>query len=360
MKVSIIVPCYSVASKLTRCVRNLLAQTFTDWELILVDDGSTDNTWDICNSFTKNNAHIHAVHKENGGVSSARNAGIEIAKGEFITFIDADDYVKPDYLQKLVEGQEADLVLCGFRSSTGIDFTPEPQYLIGDDLSKNIQAIVENDYLLYSPWCKLFRRDIIQKHQHRFDPEIRLGEDTIFCYKYLLYCYSIKVVASNSYFYDGVWGGYKKYVLTRQEVEYLDKAEITTLHDINQHFNCRIDLTYRGYHVAMIKGLYEKFRDYDTFEMYTRTHDVLPPEHFFANHKLSYIFWGIVELETLYVDKEYCAGKLFMHRLHHFFTIPTNQLLSYSYKMRLIHYLVKSKHYTLAHVLLIFLSILKH
>lgn len=97
-------------------------------------------------------------------------------------------------------------------------------------------------------------------------------------------------MASNSYFYDGVWGGYKKYVLTRQEVEYLDKAEITTLHDINQHFNCRIDLTYRGYHVAMLKGLYEKFRDYDTFEMYTRTHDVLPPEHFFANHKLSYIF----------------------------------------------------------------------
>ena len=73
---------------------------------------------------------------------------LRIAKGEFITFIDSDDYVKPDYLQKLVEGQEADLVLCGFRSSTGIDFTPEPQYLIGDDLSKNIQAIVENDYLL--------------------------------------------------------------------------------------------------------------------------------------------------------------------------------------------------------------------
>lgn len=136
MKVSIIVPCYSVASKLTRCVRNLLAQTFTDWELILVDDGSTDNTWDICNSFTKNKAHIHAVHKENGGVSSARNAGIEIAKGEFITFIDADDYVKPDYLQKLVEGQEADLVLCGFRSSMGIDFTPEPQYLVEMTLVK--------------------------------------------------------------------------------------------------------------------------------------------------------------------------------------------------------------------------------
>lgn len=146
MKVSIIVPCYSVASKLPRCVHNLLAQTFTDWELILIDDGSTDNTWDICNSFTKNNAHIHAVHKENGGVSSARNTGIEIAKGEFITFIDSDDYVKPDYLQKLVEGQEADLVLCGFRSSTGIDFTPEPQYLIGDDLSKNIKVLVPYSY----------------------------------------------------------------------------------------------------------------------------------------------------------------------------------------------------------------------
>ena len=86
MKVSIIVPCYSVASKLPRCVHNLLAQTFTDWELILIDDGSTDNTWDICNSFTKNNAHIHAVHKENGGVSSARNTGIEIAILKFVIF----------------------------------------------------------------------------------------------------------------------------------------------------------------------------------------------------------------------------------------------------------------------------------
>ena len=107
---------------------------------------------------------VHFIIKQ-----SPQNIPIEILPIGRDNYISTTNYLTGSSHADKHFHQEADLVLCGFRSSTGIDFTPEPQYLIGDDLSKNIQAIVENDYLLYSPWCKLFRRDIIQKHQHRFD-----------------------------------------------------------------------------------------------------------------------------------------------------------------------------------------------
>ena len=99
--ISVIVPVYKVEPYLARCIDSILAQTFTDFELILIDDGSPDNCGRICDEYSQKNNRIQVIHKENGGLSSARNAGMEICKGDYIYFIDSDDWIEPDMYEKL-------------------------------------------------------------------------------------------------------------------------------------------------------------------------------------------------------------------------------------------------------------------
>ncbi len=101
-QISIIVPVYNIEKYFHRCVDSILSQTFTDFELLLINDGSNDNSGAICDEYAAKDARIRVFHKENGGVSSARNLGLDNAKGEWITFVDSDDYVKPDYLSNLL------------------------------------------------------------------------------------------------------------------------------------------------------------------------------------------------------------------------------------------------------------------
>ena len=103
MKISVIVPVYNVEKYLPRCIDSILAQSFTDFELILVDDGSKDSSGKICEAYVTKDDRVKVLHKENGGASTARNAGIEIARGTWICFIDSDDYVLPNYLQGMYE-----------------------------------------------------------------------------------------------------------------------------------------------------------------------------------------------------------------------------------------------------------------
>lgn len=352
MRISIIIPCYKAASTLNLCLDKINAQTFTDWEVILIDDGSPDNTGEICDHYASKNPQIHVIHKKNEGVSSARNIGIKKATGDFITFIDADDSINNDYLQNLIKDSDADLILCGFKSSMGINYIPQPAFYNGESLNQYIQNIVDDPYLLYSPWCKLFRRNIINKYNILFDTNLRLGEDTMFCYTYLLYCNSIRIVASNSYFYNGKWGGNGKYKLSQQEVEHLNYIEIELLNQINNKFNCNIDLTYRGNHIDLLNNLYKDFTDYTLFEIYQQTHKTITLNDYLKDKKLNFIFWGIIELEALYKKKEYEKGKEFLRILHHFFSIKTSKVTSLSLKMSIIHFLVQRKLFNTANYFL--------
>ena len=119
-KVSVIIPVYNAEQYLKRCLDSVLAQTYQDFEIICIDDGSTDNSGAICDEYAKKDSRIRILRKENGGVSSARNAGLNIAEGEYITFIDSDDYVDTDYMQTLYENLEgADAVASGSREVAG-------------------------------------------------------------------------------------------------------------------------------------------------------------------------------------------------------------------------------------------------
>ena len=341
MNITIIIPCYNSEGSISQCINSVIGQNYTDWELILVNDGSTDNTGVICENFAKLDNRIKVIHQNNKGVSSARNTGIKAASGNYISFIDSDDTIDSSYLYELSKGQEADLIVCGFHNDSGINFIPENNYLDKDAIQYHIKDVIENDYLLYTPWCKLFRKEIIVENGLTFDVKLRLGEDTIFCYNFLLLCSSLKTVASNAYYYRGEWGGITKYKLSYEEVYYLDNSEITILKQINQKYCCNIDIKRRGFHIQLLDKLYEDYTDITTWELYCSTHGYIDKNVFFNDNSVSTIFWSIVDLENIYHHHEINEGIIRMSHLNKFYTIPTYQLKSLSIRMKILHWNIR-------------------
>ena len=112
--ISIIIPVYNAENSIHRCIRSVCSQTYKDWELILVNDGSKDNSGKICDEYSKQDKRIHVIHKENEGVSKARNAGLKIATGDYISFVDSDDWLDNNYLQNFMPYTEYDIVISAF------------------------------------------------------------------------------------------------------------------------------------------------------------------------------------------------------------------------------------------------------
>ena len=209
-KVSVIIPVYNAEKYLTRCIESVLAQSLTDFELILVDDGSTDNSGDICDSFAKQDKHISVLHKENGGASSARNAGIDIAHGNWICFIDSDDYVRHNYLKMLLLDlkqckNNQSLVIQGMKQilpSRTKTITPKNNRVFNllHDANSFFNEI--NLFKFCGPCCKLFNRSIIIKNSIRFSTDIICAEDFDFLCLYLVHCQYIYVSTTCNYIYE--------------------------------------------------------------------------------------------------------------------------------------------------------------
>lgn len=213
--VSVIVPVYNAKESLSKCVESILSQSFTNFELILIDDGSTDESRNICDDYAIKDTRIVTFHKSNGGVSSARNKGLDLAQGEFVTFIDSDDYVCASFLDSLLVCEKADFVIGGYisieREGTNIPFPLKTYYLIdalsiGLFLQKNLSS-----FFLRVPWGKLFKRQMIEKFNIRFDERLYFGEDTIFIQTYLLNVKSIACVKDTYYMYNRPFKWYSKY-----------------------------------------------------------------------------------------------------------------------------------------------------
>jgi len=193
-KVSIVVSVYKMESYLDECVRSLAAQTFSDIEIILVDDGSPDRSGKICDEYAKEDPRITVIHQENQGVSAARNHGMEKAQGEWICFVDADDWIEPDMIEQMVlraEANDADVVFCAKYSVSQVKRS-ESRFPLEDGrvlLKKDIMNMVEN-YLLYLyeksianisvPWGKLYRKSLLVDNEVRFPVGMRIREDRIF------------------------------------------------------------------------------------------------------------------------------------------------------------------------------------
>lgn len=204
-QISIIVPVYNTEKYLHRCIDSILAQTYTDFELLLIDDGSKDNSGKICDEYAQKDARVRVFHKENGGVSSARNLGLDQAKGEWITFVDSDDWVNTCYLKNL-QSHISDTTDLVFSYSTIIKKSYEefrecfPARSIS---SKCIEvAFIENElHGRTSPWSKLYRTEVVRKENLHFCEEMYIGEDLVFLYSFILHCRYIVFTEDADYYY---------------------------------------------------------------------------------------------------------------------------------------------------------------
>ena len=203
--VSIIVPAFNSEKTIVRCVDSILKQSYYDIEVLLVDDGSTDKTSDICDNYAKLDPRILVYHKSNGGVSSARNLGLKHAKGEFITFIDSDDWVGENYISNLLTylEQGVDLVISynWYITEDKKEQEKYPTYKI--DSTELFQLLfIENDIHYHtSPWGKLYRKSIIDDMGLLFDDQMHIGEDLCFLYEYMLISESIFISSHTDYYY---------------------------------------------------------------------------------------------------------------------------------------------------------------
>lgn len=190
-KLSIIVPIYNVEEYLANCIESILNQTFKDFELILVNDGSTDNSLEICYKYRDTDKRINVINKKNGGVSSARNIGIEISKGEYIAFVDPDDDIEISMYEELIgkiEEHDTDIIVCSLKYINLINNTTSIQRVWGNLDTKIGRGVIEKEifkdilsfkegYGIYTPVNKVYKRRVFDKYKIRFDEKRYHGED---------------------------------------------------------------------------------------------------------------------------------------------------------------------------------------
>lgn len=203
--ISVIVPVYNAEKVIARCIESVIAQEYLDWELILVDDGSPDKSGEICDEYAEKDERIRVVHQTNAGASAARNHGMDVARGEYVCFIDADDYVSSKYLSALFPyNAEVGFVIQGMTSIYPVrhaQYDRIPSVSLQTDICGLLKEPSVHE-LLSGPCCKLFRTDVLTQHSIRFPQGISYGEDEIFVKQYL--CYSpnwVSIVAKSNYFY---------------------------------------------------------------------------------------------------------------------------------------------------------------
>ena len=192
--VSIIVPVYNAAETLRRCVDSVLKQDYTDFELLLVDDGSRDGSGAICDAYAARDPRVRVIHKENAGVSAARNDALDQAQGTFLQFLDSDDWLTPDATKQLVRSAQAcgcDLVIADFYRVSGDRVAHKGEIDEEGVLSREEFAayMMENpaDYYYGVLWNKLYRREIVEAHHLRMDADLRWCEDFLFNLEYILH-----------------------------------------------------------------------------------------------------------------------------------------------------------------------------
>ena len=209
-KISVIIPVYNAAQYLEKCLDSVLAQTFTDFELLLIDDGSKDSSGEICDRYAESDSRIRVFHKPNGGVSSARNLGLDNAKGEWIAFCDSDDYVTDKYLGDLyneAKTTDADLVVQDYYIAdkngniVKNNYYPAPPTFETYNESKYYEMLCEQYlYVRSGPVSKLFNSKLVAD-KIRFKLNIKYGEDTCFFFSYLIRCQNVCCTSRKNYIY---------------------------------------------------------------------------------------------------------------------------------------------------------------
>lgn len=208
IKISVIIPVYNAADFIPRAVGSILMQEFDDFEVILVNDGSTDGSAAVCDEMAGNDTRVRVIHKENGGVSSARNAGLDAARGEFVMFVDADDAIYDGSFENMYS-RKCDFVLAGFEKVVDgkiqDSFKPSQSAVFNgtEEICSFFDKVLpaKNTYILNSACFKLFRRSIIVENDLRFVEGLSFAEDKIFVMNFLQYVQKVSTVSAVVYTY---------------------------------------------------------------------------------------------------------------------------------------------------------------
>lgn len=210
--ISVIVPIYGIERYLGICIESIIKQTYTSLEIILVDDGSKDRSSEICDLYAKKDSRIKVIHKQNRGLVSARKAGIQIATGEYATYVDGDDWIEPTYYEWLIKQlTDSDMVIAGqsrtlFEKTAPITNNFSSGIYEGENLRNLYKGIISFGKF-YKPgittyvWNKLFKRELLFKYQMQIDDEISIGEDAAVVYPLLMECKKIVITDNCGYHY---------------------------------------------------------------------------------------------------------------------------------------------------------------
>ena len=206
--ISVIVPIYNSEKYLSRCIESICSQTYTNLEIILVNDGSKDTSLEICRKLSKNDSRIIIKDIPNGGVSNARNTGLLASTGDYIQFLDSDDLMTKDYIETLylcMNDNNADCVICGIKVLNNelkeLDYWESGNHIINfKDSNDDIFYQLFDKFLMFGPVNKLFKKDLLQKNNLLFDTTLSYGEDLLFNLEYLKQ--ASKVVVTNKVYWS--------------------------------------------------------------------------------------------------------------------------------------------------------------
>lgn len=225
-EISIIVPVYKVEKYLEKCVDSILAQTFTDFELILVDDGSPDRSGAMCDEYAQKDSRVRVIHKENGGLSSARNAGIDVAKGRYLGFVDSDDYIDSKMYEQLftdIEREQADLSICGiYHVYEGKKPKKKSETVMVLNRDEAMELIFHGNEISDHAVNKLYKRGIFSKLRY---PLGKYHEDSFTIVGILDQCNTVVVNTTQRYYYYHRSDSITSHAFSRKHLEYISAWE---------------------------------------------------------------------------------------------------------------------------------------
>lgn len=254
--VTIIIPIYNNANSLSKCIQSVIDQSYHNLHIVLVNDGSSDNSGVICEQFAKMDSRIEVYHQENKGVSDTRNFALTKVKGDYVQFIDGDDYIATTMIQHMVEKMEkenADMVICNYGKVFQKMYIPNTRmdksgsYAGKEYLCKTLKNPGHHYYGVV--WNKIYKRAIIEENQITFEKNVNLGEDFIFNMNYWLKCEKVVVTGKYLYMYN------------KTNEMSLSQIKHKMIEDCQHEFKNRKAI-YKHYVEAFIKiGLYEKYKE---------------------------------------------------------------------------------------------------
>ena len=293
-KVSVIVPVYNVEKYLSKCLDSVLSQTYPHIEVILINDGSKDRSLSICQEYAAKDERIRVIDKENEGVSIARNTGIEAATGEYIAFIDPDDWVEPEAYEAMInqlKKWEADICLCNFyrdtkRRSQPKRFDFDEEILVDNEIIELLvndmigmgDLLSKYTYIMGSVWRGVYKKSFLDEHALRFTPKVTVMEDLVFMVQTLLKCHRVAIDHGLRYHYlqhaSSTIHSYNEKMWEDLLVVYRQLEESIREANLEEKMRNRLDYRYIGMIFAAIKNETFVKKDSDFKDTVVRMMDI--------------------------------------------------------------------------------------